>query len=91
MTIQNALGWLVGVLLIVGFFTFLYFLLVKAHLSNMPMATRGLGIVLLAGTLKVIVAMATRSVSSPAWVNGALIAMAVVGVFMMMSGLAKGE
>jgi len=94
MTIQNIFISIFGVLLAVGFLVFLYFLLFKANEFNMPMAARGTGIMLLAGTLKVIFMMVAHRVSNgpnAGWLDVVLIVVAVVGMLMMMSGLAKGD
>ncbi|HEX7775992.1 MAG TPA: hypothetical protein VF449_05640 [Parvibaculum sp.] len=91
MTFWSFVGGVVSIVLVVGFFGgLLYVTLFKAHLSNQPVATRGIGIVLLAGVLKVVLLVLAENVSEAFgddWLNYPLIAVAAVGMFMMMSGL----
>jgi hypothetical protein len=94
MMILETIGGILGALLLIGFFGgLIYFMLFKAELSNNPMASRGTGICMLAGALKVLFMFAENLSSGfgAGWLNYTLIAMFVVGMFMMMSGLAKGE
>lgn len=89
MTILETIGGVLGALLVIGFFGgLIYFMLFKAEMSNYPMAMRGTGICMLAGALKVLFILAEDLSSgfSADWLNYTLIAIFVVGMFMIMLG-----
>ena len=88
MTILENIFGVLGFLLIVGFFGgLIYICLFKAEASNMPIAVRGLGIVMLSGALKIIFMLLSVN---PGWLDVVLIIMAVIGMLIMMTGLGKG-
>ena len=93
MTIAELLWATVGAIAVVGIWGgLLYVTLFKPKESNYPIAMRGLGICLLAGTLKVLFIFGEWL--SPAFgaalLDYALIAMFVSGMLMMMGGFAQG-
>lgn len=94
MTIVEIIEGVIGAILIVGLFGgLLYFTLFRAEMSNYPIATRGLGICMLASALKVLFLFGEAL--SPAfgadWLNYALIAVFVIGMLMMMSGFGGAD
>lgn len=91
---ENVFYGALGLLLVVGVIVLLCFLIFKSHESNYPLAGRGIGIALLAAVLKVVFLILAEKVSpvfDSSWVNGGLVVMLVVGIFMMMSGFASGD
>ncbi len=90
MTILDTLGGIVAAFIVVGFFGgLIYIFLFKAHWSNRPLVSRGIGIAMLAGAIKVVFLVLAENLSSAfdaEWLNYALGAMAGVGVVMMMAG-----
>jgi hypothetical protein len=93
MSILELAGGIAALVLVVGFFGgLMYVFLFKSHASNQPLAARGIGIVMLAGAIKVLFLVLAGSVSTvfdAQWLDYALVAMAGVGALMMMSGLAQ--
>jgi hypothetical protein len=94
MSILEIAGGVLAAIVVVGFFgALIYVLLFKAKGSNYPGAARGIGIFLLAGALKVVCIVLAENVSpgfSADWINYVLIAMASVGMLMMMAGFGGG-
>lgn len=90
MAILDILGGAFAILFVVGFFGgLIYVFLFKADWSNRPLVSRGIGIAMLAGALKVVFILLTDNLSDAfdaQWLNYALGAMAGVGVIMMMVG-----
>lgn len=90
---EIARGILAGVLVFGFFGGLIYLFLFKAKMFNMPNVARGVGICLLAGAFKVLFIFLADNVStgfSADWLNYSLGAMAIVGMFVMMAGLASG-
>jgi hypothetical protein len=82
-----------GIALVAGILGFIYVCLFKAKESNMPNAARGVGLCALAGVLKVVLTLATEKLApglGHQWVDYPLIALLVVGMLVMMSGLGEG-
>lgn len=72
---------------------FAYFLLFKAHHSNYPVAARGIGIVVLAGILKVAAVVLSDHgllLAEESYINYGLGALALIGLLMMMAGFGAG-
>jgi hypothetical protein len=91
----DTIGAIIGGILVCGFFGGLcYVMLFKSGSSNYPLAIRGVGIMLLAGILKVVCVVLAADVSDvfdAALINYALGAVAIGGFFMMAAGFGKGS
>lgn len=82
-----------GIALVAGILGFIYVSLFKANESNMPNASLGVGLCALAGVLKVVLMLAAAKLApglGHQWVDYPLIALLVVGMLVMMSGLGEG-
>ena len=86
---------IVAAVVVAGIFLALtYVLLFKSSGSNMPLAGRGVGLVLLAGELKVMAYLLSQTVApvlASHWVNYGLVALAFVGIVLLMTGLGGGR
>jgi hypothetical protein len=93
MSLLDLAGSIVALVLVVGFFGgLIYVLLFKSHASNRPLAARGIGIAMLAGAIKVVFIVLAENVSevfATPWLDYALAAMAGVGILMMMAGFGE--
>lgn len=72
---------------------FIYVCLFKAKESNMPNVARGVGLFALAGALKVVMLLLAEKVWSgfgAPVVDYGLVALLVVAMFLLMSGLGEG-
>jgi hypothetical protein len=88
---MDHIGWLaLGLLVALLFLSLIYILLFKAAETSRPLVSRGAGLLLLAGVLKVFLYLLSETVS-PAfgsqWVNYALAAIVVSGVLLLLAGL----
>ena len=82
-----------GAGLVAGVFAFIFVCLFKPEVSNMPNATRGVGLCALAGVLKIILLLLAGKVASwfgAPWLDYPLIALFVVGMVVMLTGLGEG-
>ncbi len=86
----DMIGGIISGILVVGFFGgLLYLTLFRAKDWNYPLAARGIGIMLLAGMLKVVLIVLAENVSDvfdADYFNYALGAGAAVGMLLMMAG-----
>lgn len=86
---------MIALFLVAGFFgTLIYVCLFRARDSNMPTASRGIGIVMLSGALKVIFLLLAEYVSeifNAGFFDTLLIISASIGMLMLMSGLGGNE
>lgn len=79
--------------LVAALCAFIYACLFKSNEWNMPNAARGVGLCVLAGVLKVVLSFLSLKVSpwfGVPWLDYPLIALLVVGVLLMMTGLGEG-
>lgn len=90
----DILGGIVSIILVVGFFGgLLYATLFRARDWNYPLAARGIGVMLLAGIVKVVLIALADNVSDvfgADYFNYALGAVAAAGMLMMMAGFGGG-
>ncbi len=95
MELIKTIGLVLGSLaLLAAVLAFIYICLFKANESNMPNAARGVGLCALAGVLKLLLTMAAVKLAPGLphqWIDYPLIALLVVGLLVMISGLAEGQ